>query len=198
MSFLDRIAKAAARHAPEDLAPVEDLAPSSKPAARVDPNAEPPSSHRKRKRARTSTDSRTSRKTAREPCSDADDEPCPAWIMARARTDWNADDPDDYAGRRAPPWPADVLPLVERLQGGPLALAVEDLPPAPWKLQPWATITDSAQWLDGLRREVELGTRGPRARMGSLQEDLRGLALAIRGNATADELDAARRGPSFG
>jgi hypothetical protein len=55
-------------------------------------------------------------------------------------------------------------------------LEPEELPPAPFKLRPCVTITDATRWLDSIRLEVDAGTLGPRARMGSLQDDLRDLA----------------------
>jgi len=94
--------------------------------------------------------------------------------------------------RPAPRGPADVLPLVELLELGEV-----EAPAVPFKLQPWVTIT-GPRWLESIRREVAAGTRSARAQTGAIQEDLRFLALRLRGDATAEELEGARRGPSFG
>ena len=120
---------------------------------------------------------------------DLDAERCPDWVwrLFNNETEW---------GVQERPWPADVAPLVEAIASG--ELGPEDLPPSPFKLQPWVTIEHGGRWLADIRRELEGGTLGARARLGVLQEDLRYLALRLRGDPTAAELEAARNGPSFG
>lgn len=150
----------------------------------ADPHSEPPSSK--------------GRRSAAPPAAEVA-EPCPAWILRAFRDEPRPGDPGvDRDGESivAPrPWPADVLPLVERLTAGRTALvAWLDLPPAPFKLQPCVAITDAGVWLESIRRDVDLGPSGPRARLGTLQEDLRFLALLLRGDPTPTELAAARGG----
>jgi len=190
LTFLERIARAAARHAPAELA-AEVEAPTPRPASSPRPkrerNPEPPPGHRRRKRS--SSSSSPSSATAIAEVAE-DDAPCPAWILRRARGEELEGDPQ--GGGAAPAWPADVLPLVELLELGEV-----EAPAVPFKLQPWVTIT-GPRWLEDIRREVAAGTRSPRARTGAIQEDLRFLALRLRGDATAEELEGARRGPSFG
>ena len=144
-----------------------------------------------------------------------DDETCPAWILRRARGEQRPGDPgvdrdgEDIA--HVGEWPADVLPLVEDIIGFELQedgedcpptgwhrLEVEDLPTAPFKLQPWAVVTNPARWLEDLRREVARGPSGARARLGALQSDLRFLALRMRGDPSPAELEDAHLGPAFG
>lgn len=153
MSFLGRIAKAAARSAPQEL----------EAAQGADPFADPPPGHRGRDRRPIAAASVQS----------------------------------DPQPRKAPTpkrWPEDIAGLVKRLPG----LEAGDLPQAPFKLQPWTTITNAAVWLESIQREVERGTSSARARMGTLQDDLRFLELRMRDQEpTAEELEAARFGASF-
>lgn len=173
-AFLRRIAAAAAKHAPAE------LSEPAAPAEVVDPHPEPPPVQGRRRRKKEDVP--------------PDEDLCPKWVMdlAQGKVPW----PEQGRPIDAPDWPEDVAPLVERINAGGLAL--EDLPPAPFKLQPWVTISRAATWLEGFRAEVAAGTLGPRARTGALQEDLRYLALRLRGDATPEELEAARNGPSYG
>jgi len=131
------------------------------------------------------------------------DDPCPAWIMRAARGEQLPGDPGtDSEGQSfiaVEKWQADVLPLVERLQSGPFCSKdIENLLPVPFKLQPCVTITEVTVWLESIRREVLRGPSGPRARLGVLQEDLRFLALRMRGDSTEEELETAGCGSTFG
>lgn len=50
-----------------------------------------------------------------------------------------------------------------------------DPPAEPFYLQDHLRIVDPVKFFEKLRREIEVGPRGPRARMGTLQGDLRNL-----------------------
>ena len=191
MSFTNRIAKLAAAAAPAHLR--EDPDPSPQ---KVDPYPEPPARTVRRKKRRAAEE---------EP----DRDPVPGWIARRILGRPHEQDPRADYVPPPPTWPGDVFPLVDRILGDAVELLgeeevplprldVSDLPPAPWELKPWEQVTDSTAWLARLRQDLEQGTRGDRARTGAIQEDLRFLALALRGGATPDELEAARRGPRFG
>lgn len=106
------------------------------------------------------------------------DEPCPSWILRRARGEVDEDDPRAVA--RAPDWPEDLLELVARLTGETGdRLEAADLPASPFRLQSCVTITDGRRWLEDVRREVVKGTRCTRARLGTLQQDIRFLVGAM-------------------
>lgn len=168
-AFTDRVARRRA-HAIAEAQAKEEADLDARMAA--DPHSEPPSSQR-------------------SPSVDSADAPCPGWILRAARGDsWPGDPGVDQEGRAIEPvrpWPADVLPLIERIIGG--EFKADDLPPAPFQLQPWVTITDAGAWLEGIRREVSLGPGGARACLGTLQGDLRSLDLLLRGN-QVQELEA--------
>lgn len=65
-------------------------------------------------------------------------------------------------------WPADVKALLDWF----IILPTHD---APFHLEPHRHIVGPAKFFESLRREIETGPRGPRARMGTLQSDLRKL-----------------------
>lgn len=75
-----------------------------------------------------------------------------------------------------------------------LGLEPDCLPAAPWVLErsetqpigrsyffggPYKVVTDNVLWLAALQREVRQGPRGPRAKTGALQRDLKALMRAI-------------------
>lgn len=53
-----------------------------------------------------------------------------------------------------------------------LLLAPDDLPPAPFNLNPWTAVQDAAKFLRWLRADIRRGPSGPRAFYGALQSDL--------------------------
>lgn len=75
----------------------------------------------------------------------------------------------DPNSRRAFPvaveWPAAAADFC-------LLLTVDDLPPVPFKLNGWSTITDVAKFLRRLQADTLRGPSGPRAFYGALQADL--------------------------
>jgi len=83
----------------------------------------------------------------------------PVDIEAPART------PDD--------WPAALADFV-------LLLAPDDLPVVPFELNPWTTIVDRTKFLRWLQADIRRGHTGPRARLGTLQTDLRHLRQRLR------------------
>ena len=62
-------------------------------------------------------------------------------------------------------WPAAAADFV-------LMLAPDDLPPVPFALNGWTTITDAAKFLRSLRDDIAAGPAGPRAFYGAVQADL--------------------------
>lgn len=96
--------------------------------------------------------------------------------------DWLAEQVARYAvpppTQSFPPvlgWPEGVAELVAWADG----LEADDLPPAPFALRPGIKVSASALWLASLREDIAAGPRGPRARTGALQDDLRALREAI-------------------
>lgn len=65
-------------------------------------------------------------------------------------------------------WPPDVQSRVDwfMIQGAPVE---------PFFLEPHLRVVDPGKFFESLRREIETGPRGPRARLGALQWDLRNL-----------------------
>ena len=62
-----------------------------------------------------------------------------------------------------------------------LLLTADDLPPVPFRLNPWTEVRDAGKMLRRLRANILRGPGGPRAFYGALQsdlEELRGFALA--------------------
>ena len=53
-----------------------------------------------------------------------------------------------------------------------LLLTADDLPAAPFKLNPWTEVRDAGTMLRWLRADILRGPSGPRARLGTLQADL--------------------------
>ena len=56
-----------------------------------------------------------------------------------------------------------------------LLLAPDDLPPAPFRLNPWTQVVDAEKLLRSLRTDIRRGPSGPRAFYGALQADLQAL-----------------------
>lgn len=78
--------------------------------------------------------------------------------------------PDVQPRRVADPrelWPSSTRPLVDFLMHGGA-----DLPTTGFRLYPGSLVTDPAAWLESLRRDVARGPDGPRARLGTLQQDI--------------------------
>jgi hypothetical protein len=68
-------------------------------------------------------------------------------------------------------WPPDVQSLVDWF------LTLE--PIAPFELEPHIHVADPVKFCAALRREIQTGPTGPRARMGTLQSDLRKLKVYL-------------------
>ena len=65
-------------------------------------------------------------------------------------------------------WSLDVQPLVNWFM-------IQEAPVEPFLLEPHLLVLDTGKLFDSLRREIETGPEGARARMGSLQSDLQKL-----------------------
>ena len=65
-------------------------------------------------------------------------------------------------------WPPDVQSLVDWFM-------IQEPPAEPFFLEPHLRVVVPGKFFESLRREIETGPRGPRARMGTLQSDLRKL-----------------------
>ena len=74
---------------------------------------------------------------------------------------------------RSNDWPAALADFV-------LLLAPDDLPVEPFELNPWTTVVDRGEFLRWLQADIRRGHTGPRARLGSLQTDLRQLRERLR------------------
>ena len=81
---------------------------------------------------------------------------------------------DDTIEKSQPPsnvkavWPPDAQSLMDWFM-------TQEVPVEPFYLEPHLRVADPGKFFDSLRREIEAGPRGPRARMGTLQWDLRKL-----------------------
>ncbi len=74
-------------------------------------------------------------------------------------------------------WDAEMLTLIRWFLG--------TRPPAePFELSKGITVIRPALWWTALRRDLASGPRGPRARYGGLQQDLRRLAALVRKKGT--------------
>lgn len=60
----------------------------------------------------------------------------------------------------------------ETLRRFVLSLTPADLPPAPFRLHPWADVLDTGRYLAWLQRDVAMGPKSPRARYGVLRGDM--------------------------
>ncbi len=56
-----------------------------------------------------------------------------------------------------------------------MLLTAQDLPAAPFELRPGRTVVDSAKYFHSLQADVRIGADGPRARLGTLQDELQHL-----------------------
>jgi hypothetical protein len=65
-----------------------------------------------------------------------------------------------------------------------LQLSVDDLPPAPFKLDTATTVVDPWKYLASLQDEIRRGPTGPRARNGSLQATMKLLCDLLRRSET--------------
>lgn len=70
-----------------------------------------------------------------------------------------------FAVRVAVEWPGPAADFV-------LLLAPDDLPPVPFRLNAWTEVRDAAKMLRWLRKGIQRGPSGSRARYGALQRDL--------------------------
>ena len=81
---------------------------------------------------------------------------------------------DDTIEKSQPPsnvkavWPPDAQSLVDWFM-------TQEVPVEPFLLEPHLRVAEPGKFFDSLRREIEAGPRGPRARMGTLQWDLQKL-----------------------
>ena len=66
-------------------------------------------------------------------------------------------------------WPAETRTLIERF-------IISPIPQAPFQLNPCTRVINAEMFYAVLRREIEAGPRGARARYGALQADLADLA----------------------
>ena len=66
-------------------------------------------------------------------------------------------------------WPVEVQTLLDWFRSAPI-------PQAPFQLNACTTVINADAFYAALRREIESGPRGARARHGALQSDLRDLA----------------------
>jgi hypothetical protein len=62
-------------------------------------------------------------------------------------------------------WPSDVQSLVDWFM-------IQEAPAEPFLLEPHLRVVGPDKFFESLRREIETGPRGPRARLGALQSDL--------------------------
>ena len=62
-------------------------------------------------------------------------------------------------------WPPDVQSLVDWFM-------IQEAPVEPFLLEPHLRVVGPGKFFESLRREIETGLRGPRARLGALQSDL--------------------------
>ena len=91
-------------------------------------------------------------------------------------------DPVPKVIERPVPKPAMPTPVPEwsqELADFILGLTPTDLPPAPFRLHPWANVVDSNRYLAWLKRDVELGPRSPRAQYGVLHGDMERLQEVV-------------------
>jgi len=65
-------------------------------------------------------------------------------------------------------WTPDVQSLVDWFM-------IQGAPAEPFLLEPHLRVVDPGKFFESLRREIQTGPRGPRARLGALQWDLRNL-----------------------
>ena len=65
-------------------------------------------------------------------------------------------------------WPPEVQSLVEWFM-------IQEAPVEPFYLEPHLRVVGPDKFFESLQREIETGPRGPRARLGTLQSDLRKL-----------------------
>ena len=95
---------------------------------------------------------------------------CKAEVVRILRTNTLSSDEIVHPGASsvAASWPPDVQPLVDWF-------LVREAPVEPFLLEPHLRVVGPGKFFESLRREIETGPRGPRARMGTLQSDLRKL-----------------------
>jgi hypothetical protein len=88
-------------------------------------------------------------------------------ILKMGSTDATTEKSDSQSTVKAL-WPPDVQSLVDwfMIQGAPVE---------PFFLEPHLRVEDPGKFFESLRREIETGPIGPRARLGALQWDLRNL-----------------------
>jgi hypothetical protein len=72
-------------------------------------------------------------------------------------------------------WPSDIQSLIDWF----LTLVP---PPEPFYLADHIKVIDPIKFFEKLRSEIEAGPTGPRARLGTLQSDLRALHVKLRNN----------------
>jgi len=70
-------------------------------------------------------------------------------------------------------WPAEVQTLIDWFLTSPT-------PEAPFQLNSCTRVVNSELFYAALQREIETGPRGPRARYGALQDDLRNLYAKLQ------------------
>ena len=74
---------------------------------------------------------------------------------------------------RRPGWDAETSALIEWFKG-------TEPPTKPFELSKGVTVAAPKRFWEALRRDIGLGPHGPRARYGSLQQDLRRLAELLK------------------
>jgi len=86
------------------------------------------------------------------------------------------------AAPKAPDWPPDTADLI----GWFFAEGQHHLPPAPFRLCPWITVTDSPGFKESLLFQISLGPDFLTNKNGKLQEDLRMLKAKISPDHTGE------------
>lgn len=69
-------------------------------------------------------------------------------------------------------WPLEIQPLVDWFM-------MQEAPVEPFFLEPHLRVVGPGKFFESLRREIETGPRGPRAKLGALQSDLQKIKVYL-------------------